>query len=64
MTVEAAPLQCGVVRLRTFNNGRELGALLGLVPVPSRRDQAVRDHGISKAGRAELRRMWLQIASG
>ena len=34
------------------------------MPVPSRRDQAVRDQGISNAGRAELRRMWLQIAWG
>jgi transposase len=60
----AAVFSAELFGTRTFNNGRELGALLGLVPVPSRRDQAVRDHGISKAGRAELRRMWLQIAWG
>ena len=35
---------------RTFANGRRLGALTGLVPVPYRSDQRVPDEGISKAG--------------
>ena len=35
---------------RTFANGRQLGALVGLVPVPYRSDQRVADQGISKAG--------------
>jgi transposase len=60
----AAVFSAELFGTRTFNNGRQLGALLGLVPVPYRSDQAVRDQGISKAGRAELRRMWLQIAWG
>jgi transposase len=47
---------------RTFQNGRQLGALLGLVPVPYRSDQRVADQGISKAGRRELRRISLQLA--
>lgn len=47
---------------RTFRNGRQLGALTGLVPVPYRSDQRVRDQGISKAGRAELRRVSIQVA--
>jgi transposase len=47
---------------RTFSNGRQLGALTGLVPVPYRSDQCVRDQGISKAGRAELRRVSIQLA--
>jgi transposase len=47
---------------RTFANGRQLGALTGLVPVPYRSDQRVRDQGISKAGRAELRRVSVQVA--
>jgi transposase len=47
---------------RTFSNGRQLGALTGLVPVPYRSDQRVQDQGISKAGRAELRRVSIQIA--
>lgn len=49
---------------RTFQNGRQLGALTGLVPVPYRSDQRVADQGISKAGRAELRRVGIQIAWG
>lgn len=47
---------------RSFANGRQLGALTGLVPVPYRSDQRVRDQGISKAGRAELRRVSIQVA--
>lgn len=49
---------------RTFANRRQLGALTGLVPVPYRSDQRVQDQGISKAGRAELRRVAIQIAWG
>jgi transposase len=49
---------------RTFTNGRQVGALTGLVPVPYRSDRRVRDQGISHAGRAELRRVGVQIAWG
>jgi transposase len=49
---------------RTFQNGRQIGALAGLVPVPYRSDQSVADQGISKAGRAELRRVSVQLAWG
>lgn len=49
---------------RTFANGRQLGALTGLVPVPYRSDQCVQDQGISKAGRGNLRRVAIQIAWG
>jgi transposase len=49
---------------RTFANGRQLGALVGLVPVPYRSDQRVADQGISKAGQPELRRVSLQVAWG
>jgi transposase len=47
---------------RTFANGRQIGALTGLVPVPYRSDQRVQDQGISKAGRTELRRVSIQLA--
>ena len=47
---------------RTFTNGRQIGALTGLAPVPYRSDQRVQDQGISKAGRAELRRVSIQVA--
>ncbi len=60
----AAVFSAELFGTRTFRNGRQLGALLGLVPVPYRSDQAVRDQGIRKAGPAELRGMWLQIAWG
>jgi transposase len=60
----AAVFSAELFGTRTFSNGRQLGALIGLVPVPYRSDQSVRDQGISKAGRAELRRMWIQIAWG
>jgi transposase len=46
---------------RTFQNGRHVGAVMGLVPV---RDQRVHDQGISRAGRAEVRRIALQLAWG
>jgi transposase len=60
----AAVFSAELFGTRTFSNGRHLGARLGLVPVPYRSDQAVRDQGISKAGRAELRRMWVPMAWG
>lgn len=47
---------------RTFGNGREVGALLGLVPVPYRSDQRVQDQGISKAGHRQVRRVSIQLA--
>ena len=49
---------------RTFQNGRQIGALSGLVPVPYRSDQSVADQGISKAGRGDLRRISVQLAWG
>jgi transposase len=60
----AAVFSAELFGTRTFANGRELGALTGLVPVPYRSDQRVQDQGISKAGRAELRRLAVQIAWG
>lgn len=47
---------------RTFTKRTQIGALLGLVPMPYRSDQMVRDQGISKAGRTELRRVSIQLA--
>ena len=60
----AAVFSAELFGTRTFANGRQLGALTGLVPVPHRSDQRVQDLGISKAGRAELRRLAIQIAWG
>lgn len=47
---------------RTFTNRRQVGGLLGLVTLPYRSDQQVRDLGISKASRTELRRVAIQLA--
>ena len=60
--VSAAAFSAELFGTRTFSNGRQLGALIGLVPVPYRSDQRVQDQRISKAGRAELRRLALQLA--
>jgi transposase len=60
----AAVFSAELFGTRTFRNGRQLGAVMGLVPVPYRSDQRVQDQGISKAGRGELRRMSLQLAWG
>jgi transposase len=60
----AAVFSAELFGTRTFANGRQLGALTGLVPVPYRSDQRVQDQGISKAGRAELRRVAIQVAWG
>jgi len=49
---------------RTFQNGRQLGALVGLVPTPFRSDQQVREQGHSRAGRSELRGLMMQLAWG
>src|SRR4029077_10722797 len=58
----AAAFSAEIFGTRTFQNPRQLGALSGLVPVPYRSDQRVQDQGISKAGRAELRRVAIQVA--
>ena len=60
--VSAAAFSAELFGTRTFSNGRQLGALIGLVPVPYRSDQSVQDQRISKAGRPELRRLALQLA--
>jgi transposase len=60
----AAVFSAELFGTRTFQNGRQIGAVLGLVPVPYRSDQRVRDQGISRAGRPELRRIALQLAWG
>jgi transposase len=58
----AAVFSAELFGTRTFQNGRQIGAVMGLVPVPYRSDQRVQDLGISKAGRADLRRIGLQLA--
>jgi transposase len=47
---------------RTFDNRRQLASLLGLVPVPNQSGDAYREHGISKAGNAQLRSQLIELA--
>jgi transposase len=58
----AAVFSAEMFGTRTFQNPRQVGALMGLVPVPYRSDQCVQDQGISKAGRGSLRGLAIQIA--
>ena len=60
----AAVFSAELFGTRTFQNGRQIGAVMGLVPVPYRSDQRVQDQGISRAGRAKLRRIALQLGWG
>ena len=53
----AAVFSAELFGTRTFQNGRQIGAVLGLVPVPYRSDRRVPDPGIRRAGRAEWRRV-------
>jgi transposase len=62
--VSATTFSAELFGTRTFQNGRQLGALTGLVPVPYRSDQRVADQGISKAGRGAIRSLAVQIAWG
>lgn len=62
--VSATVFSAELFATREFQNGRQLSALVGLVPVPYGSDQRVQDQGISKAGRAEVRRLALQLPWG
>jgi transposase len=46
---------------REFRNGREVGALAGLVPTPHQSGDAAWERGISKAGNRHVRSMAIQI---
>lgn len=47
---------------RRFNNGREVGALVGLVPTPYQSGDMRRELGITKAGNRHVRAMAIEIA--
>jgi transposase len=47
---------------RQIRNGRELGALVGMVPVPYQSGATSHDQGISRAGNRHVRRMMVQLA--
>lgn len=47
---------------RQIRNGRELGALVGLVPTPYQSGATSHERGISRAGNRHVRRMIVQLA--
>ncbi len=47
---------------RSFQNRRQVGGLVGLVPVPYQSGETHREQGISKAGRARLRSSLIELA--
>jgi transposase len=47
---------------RQFQNGRQLGALAGLTPMPHQSGDLDREQGISKAGNRRIRTMLIEIA--
>jgi transposase len=60
--VGAVVFSAELLGTRTFRNRREVGALTGFAPVPYRSDQRVMDQGISRGGRAAVRRIATQVA--
>jgi transposase len=73
-TVEQLQTLCGVGSIgawlltteifgwRQIRNGRELGALVGLVPAPYQSGDTSHDRGIARAGNRHVRRMMVQLA--
>jgi transposase len=47
---------------RQIRNGRELGALVGVVPAPYQSGATAHDQGITRAGNRHVRRMIVQLA--
>jgi transposase len=47
---------------RQIRNGRQLGALVGLVPAPYQSGETHRDQGITRAGNKHVRRIMVQLA--
>jgi transposase len=47
---------------RAIKNGKELGSLVGLVPMPYNSGQTEREQGISKAGNKHVRSLIVELA--
>jgi transposase len=47
---------------RVFNNGKEVGGLVGLVPMPFNSGDLQREQGISKSGSSALRSLMVELA--
>lgn len=62
--VGASVLATEIFGWRRIRNGRELGALVGLVPAPYQSGVTDYDQGITRAGNAHVRRVIVQLAWG
>jgi len=49
---------------RAFQNGRQVGAIVGLTPTPHQSDQSAREQGVSRAGNGRVRALLLELAWG
>ncbi len=58
----AWPLTMELFSWRQFQNSREIGALVGLDPVPHQSGETSRDKGMSKCGNARLRSLAVEFA--
>lgn len=47
---------------RGFTNGRQIGAIVGLTPTPTRSDQTVVEQGISQSGNRRVRALSVELA--
>jgi transposase len=55
-------LSAEVFSWRVFSNGKQVGAMSGLVPTPSQSGDVQREQGISKAGNRRVRRVMIELA--
>jgi transposase len=62
--IGASVLATEIFGWRRIRNGRELGALVGLVPAPYQSGETDYDQGITRAGNAHVRRVIVQLARG
>ena len=62
--IGASVLATEIFGWRRIRNGRELGALVGLVPAPYQSGDTNYDQGITRAGNAHVRRIIVQLAWG
>jgi transposase len=60
--IGASVLATEIFGWRRIRNGRELGALVGLVPAPYQSGERDYDQGITRAGNAHVRRVIVQLA--
>jgi transposase len=60
----AARLSREVFDWRTFTNGRQVGALMGMTPTPYDSGTQRREQGISKAGNRRVRTLAVELARG